>query len=102
MSAKSIYDAIMAAIKFKESKLTDCQDLKIYLLDYPQSEIVEIGRIKDEYLFFTVNSPQYGQSTFLLPPTSHPLLFVVSDLTQISSGPKRHTVGFLGDVHMSD
>lgn len=101
MSAKSIYESIMKMIHLKEANLTQNQYLRVVLLQYEQFEVTEIGRIADDYMFFTINSQKGVSTTLLLPPTSHPIRLDVLTASEIEAPKKRRTVGFLGDVSAS-
>lgn len=102
MSAKSIYESIMKIILFKEDRLKQDQYLRVTLEEYPEYEVIQIGHLDDDYLFFTI-APEKGILTTLLrPPSSPPLRLDVLTMSEIEPSKKKNTVGFLGDVSKSD
>lgn len=98
MTAKEIYKSIMCAIHFKERSLRPDQELRISLLEFPQLEIKEIGRVGGEYLLFTGHSAQGIDTTLLLPPSPPPMRFDILCFEEVKPSKPRKTIGFLADV----
>ncbi len=80
MLAKNIYQDIMKFIKFREAELSSTQELKVFLINYPQFEVTRIGRVGDNYLIFAGQSSQGIHTTLLLPAEAQPLNLVTVDL----------------------
>lgn len=94
MLAKNIYQDIMKFIKFREAELSSTQELKAFLINYPQFEVTRIGRVGDNYLIFAGQSSQGIHTTLLLPAEAQPLNLVTVDLSdQPDIRPNR--IGFL-------
>nr|DAM45846.1 MAG TPA: hypothetical protein [Caudoviricetes sp.] len=94
MLAKNIYQDIMKFIKFREAELSSTQELKVFLINYPQFEVTRIGRVGDNYLIFAGQSSQGIHTTLLLPAEAQPLNLVTVDLSdQPDIRPNR--IGFL-------
>lgn len=94
MTAKNIYQDIMKFIKFREAELSSTQELKVFLINYPQFEVTRIGRVGDNYLMFAGQSSQGIHTTLLLPAEAQPLNLVTVDLSdQPDIRPNR--IGFL-------
>ncbi|WP_418563042.1 hypothetical protein [Phascolarctobacterium faecium] len=94
MTAKNIYQDIMKFIKFREAELSSTQELKVFLINYPQFEVTRIGRVGDNYLIFAGQSSQGIHTTLLLPAEAQPLNLVTVDLSdQPDIRPNR--IGFL-------
>jgi len=79
--AKNIYQDIMKFIKFREAELSSTQELKVFLINYPQFEVTRIGRVGDNYLIFAGQSSQGIHTTLLLPAEAQPLNLVTVDLS---------------------
>lgn len=94
MLAKNIYQDIMKFIKFREAELSSTQELKVFLINYPQFEVTRIGQVGDNYLIFAGQSSQGIHTTLLLPAEAQPLNLVTVDLSdQPDIRPNR--IGFL-------
>lgn len=98
MDAKSIYQSIMRVIHMHERTMHDSQELRVYLLAFPEFEIVSIGRSGDEYLYFQGHRTQGIDTTLLLPATPQPIRIDIVDRQETEASAPRRTIGFLGNV----
>jgi len=96
--AKELYLQIMKMIEIKEVRLKENQDTKVTLLDYPGFEITEIGRLGNEYLFFSGQTSESSETTLLLPVEPLPIRIDVVDLKDSSLARSRKKIGFCGDI----
>jgi hypothetical protein len=98
MDAKAIYLSIMRVIHVYEQNLPANQELKVYLLDFPELEVITIGRSGDEYLYFKVHHPEGIDTILLLPAVPQPLRIDIVDRPDSGVPSPRKTIGFLGNV----
>lgn len=100
MRAKNIYKSIMKAIHYKEDQLQSNESLEVYLAGTP-GEVIEIGYVNDDFLFFTTIGAQDTRHTLLLPPTSPVLELRVLPQSSLECQKRRNTIGFLANVSTS-
>ncbi|EGO65763.1 hypothetical protein [Acetonema longum] len=96
--AKDIYLRIMQMIQIKEARLRENQDMKVTLLQYPDFEVTEIGRLGNEYLFFSGMTSQSPETTLLLPVESIPIRIDVVDQKDELPVKAVKKIGFRGDI----
>jgi len=99
--AKELYLQIITIIKIKEIQLKENQGLRVTLLHYPEFEITEIGRLGNEYLFFSGNYPESFETTLLLPAEPTPIKIDVVDLGMALPSKIKKKIGFCGDISCS-